>query len=247
MMAVTTGQGNPNWTRDETILALDLYFDCEGRIPSPTDPRIIELSETLNRLPIHALEYRKANFRNPDGVAFKLQNLRSVGTGTGLQNTSKMDREVWAIFADSPLQVRAISNNIRALIDQFSDSTELDSEIDDTESFTEGKLYTAIHYRRERAPGLRKKLIKARTDADALACDCCGLRSADTTLRKAQDIFECHHIVPISTTGSTETKLTDVALLCANCHRALHSAIRTCNHWIGVDEFKKSELTSTST
>ncbi len=33
-MAVTKGQGNPNWTRDEIILALDLYFDFEEKIPS---------------------------------------------------------------------------------------------------------------------------------------------------------------------------------------------------------------------
>jgi len=31
-MAVTHGHGNPKWTRDETILALDLYFDCKGHV-----------------------------------------------------------------------------------------------------------------------------------------------------------------------------------------------------------------------
>jgi hypothetical protein len=29
-MAVTQGHGNPNWTRDETILALDLYLKSSG-------------------------------------------------------------------------------------------------------------------------------------------------------------------------------------------------------------------------
>ena len=34
-MAVTQGHGNPNWTRDETILALDLFLQLDGNVPSP--------------------------------------------------------------------------------------------------------------------------------------------------------------------------------------------------------------------
>src|SRR5512135_2132027 len=97
-MAVTHGHGNPRWTRDETILALDLYFDTEDNIPGPNDPDVIDLSNILKKLPIHPYETRKASFRNPDGVAFKLQNLRSVATGKGLKNTSITDKTVWEEF-----------------------------------------------------------------------------------------------------------------------------------------------------
>lgn len=31
-MARTQGHGNPNWTRDETILALDLYLELNGDV-----------------------------------------------------------------------------------------------------------------------------------------------------------------------------------------------------------------------
>ncbi len=54
-MARTSGHGNPKWNRDETILALDLYFDCEGAIPSHLDQRIVELSNFLRRLPYHGM------------------------------------------------------------------------------------------------------------------------------------------------------------------------------------------------
>src|SRR5262245_1062151 len=93
-MAVTHGHGHPNWTRDETILALDLYFDCKGRIPSGSDDRVQALSELLRAFPYHSRAARKESFRNADGVAFKLQNLRQVNTGKGLGNFSKMDRAV---------------------------------------------------------------------------------------------------------------------------------------------------------
>lgn len=93
-MAVTHGHGNPHWTRDEVILALDLYFDCKGKVPGAADPRVQELSEVLRAFPHHGASARKDSFRNPDGVAFKLQNIRQVATGKGLGNVSKADREV---------------------------------------------------------------------------------------------------------------------------------------------------------
>jgi len=87
-MAVTHGHGNPHWTRDETVLALDLYFDSDGKIPSSTDDRVQALSELLRSFPHHSMSARKPSFRNADGVAFKLQNLNQVATGKGLGNTS---------------------------------------------------------------------------------------------------------------------------------------------------------------
>src|ERR1700687_641779 len=97
-MAQAHGHGNPKWTRDEVILALDLYFNCGGSIPSKGDARVQKLSSVLRRLPYHGAESRKDSFRNPDGVAFKLQNLRHVATGKGLGNVSETDRAVWAEF-----------------------------------------------------------------------------------------------------------------------------------------------------
>src|ERR1700685_594232 len=104
-MARTQGHGNPNWTRDETILALALYFDCDAVIPLKSDARIQRLSALLRQMPYHAEAARKETFRNPDGVAFKLLNLRSVATGRGLGNTSKTDREVWEAFGSDPRRV----------------------------------------------------------------------------------------------------------------------------------------------
>ncbi|WP_342754300.1 HNH endonuclease [Pantoea sp. MBD-2R] len=36
------------------------------------------------------------------------------------------------------------------------------------------------------------------------------------------DYIECHHIHPLSQSGETETTLSDLILLCANCHRVVH-------------------------
>jgi 5-methylcytosine-specific restriction protein A len=45
---------NPVWTRDELILALELYLRRHPNTISQAHPDVVELSETLNSLPIHA-------------------------------------------------------------------------------------------------------------------------------------------------------------------------------------------------
>ena len=46
-MARTQGHGNPDWTRDETILALELYLSTTEKIPGTNDERVRQLSSTL--------------------------------------------------------------------------------------------------------------------------------------------------------------------------------------------------------
>ena len=76
-MAVTQGQSNPDWTKDETILALNLLFQLGNKNPSPLDEKVINLSKTLNELPIHSIELRSDTFRNPVGVSLKIQNIKN--------------------------------------------------------------------------------------------------------------------------------------------------------------------------
>jgi len=59
---------NPKWTRDELILALDLYFRCPPNKTNKDNPEIIALSELLNSLPIHPQKAAYGKFRNPNGV-----------------------------------------------------------------------------------------------------------------------------------------------------------------------------------
>lgn len=66
---------NPAWSRDELILALDLYVRSGERIPGHGSSEILELSETLNALAA-ASTGKDASFRNPNGVYMKLMNFR---------------------------------------------------------------------------------------------------------------------------------------------------------------------------
>ena len=232
-MAVTHGHGNPNWTRDEVILALDLYFDCKGSIPGQSDPRVKALSDLLRTFPHHSAAARKQSFRNPDGVAFKLQNLRQVATGKGLGNVSRTDREVWDELGRDPKRTEQLAALIRAGIEVVEGVKE-DSNNDDV--FAEGKVVTETHVRRERDPKLRKRLLEQRQNSGGLSCDVCGCTPTGHAPHLREAVFEAHHILPLSVGHERKTQLKDMALLCANCHRMVHRAIAQRKRWLSIEE-----------
>jgi len=236
-MAVTEGHGNPDWTREETILALDLYLECDKRVPAKSDPRVLELSRLLNSLPWPPHVKRNEKFRNPDGVTFKLHNLRSAEFGHGLQNTSKQDREIITEFLGHPEAVRELSKDIRMALKQGIESEDLVAVDDDIE-FYEGRLLTALHKRRERDPRLRRKLIAHRQKHGILRCEICSWPGCSVGPKYADAGFEVHHLKPLGMGLTLATKLVDMSILCATCHRLVHRAISIEKRWLSIDECK---------
>ena len=77
---------SPAWTRDELILALDLYFKHPPSHISKDHPEVRKLSDLLNSLPIHKDRPDALRFRNENGVYTKLCNFFSLDpeyTGKG--------------------------------------------------------------------------------------------------------------------------------------------------------------------
>jgi 5-methylcytosine-specific restriction enzyme A len=233
-MARTQGHGNRDWTRDETILALALYFECGEIVPPKSDPRLQELSTLLRSLPYHSDAARKPTFRNPDGVGFKLHNLRSVATGKGLGNTSKTDRDIWETFGSAPAQVRELAALIKLSVTLRDADAAMSDE--DQEEFFEGRVLTLMHKRRERHYGLRKALLDSRRKTGPFACDLCGIGPVidDPELSDAQ--FEAHHLIPLAAAVERKTHLRDMALVCANCHRLIHRLIIQQKRWLTLDQ-----------
>lgn len=78
------------------------------------------------------------------------------------------------------------------------------------------KLVT--HLRRER----RQDLVRfKKANAVSLACEVCGF---DSFKKYGIDYCEVHHLTPLSELETeSETTLEDLAIVCANCHRVIHS------------------------
>lgn len=58
-----------------------------------------------------------------------------------------------------------------------------------------------------------------------LECEVCRFDFVKTYGQLGYGFAECHHTVPVSElTEGHKTKLSDLAIVCANCHRMLHKA-----------------------
>lgn len=110
---------------------------------------------------------------------------------------------------------------------------------DSDEDFSEGKMTTRYHAFRERnskqVQRAKKLFIKKH---GALHCEACGLEPENIydLQREGSSIIEAHHDVPLSKIAHNgKTKVSDLKMLCPNCHRAIH----VIQPWRRVSEFRK--------
>ncbi|MGE3245090.1 MAG: HNH endonuclease [Beijerinckiaceae bacterium] len=87
---------------------------------------------------------------------------------------------------------------------------------------SEGQLSSRVHFIRERDRFLvQRKLNEARKKNGKIKCEAC----CDTSEQKYGPngpVWEVHHLNPL-TEGERKTCLHDLAILCPNCHRAIHA------------------------
>jgi 5-methylcytosine-specific restriction protein A len=97
----------------------------------------------------------------------------------------------------------------------------------------EGRILYRLHRSRERNQAVvaRKKasVLKA---GHALACEAFGLIFGATYGALGGDYIEVHHRVPLHVSGPTQTRLSDLSLVCANCHRMIHQS----RPWLTVED-----------
>lgn len=232
---------NPPWSRDELILALDLYLRRRSPVPDEHDPEVTELSALLNKMAGPGTAVFK-NYRSPSAVAMKIANFQSIDpsytkTGKkGLPRGAKGDEEVWADFSAKPAELRDASGAIRAAVAGGNILTPEDGSEEDDDEAPEGRILAHMHKRRERSRKLitrKKKSVLKHTGK--LACEACGFEFK-TYGSRGDGFIEVHHTKPLhELRPGDKTRLKDLAVLCANCHRILH--IR--RPWLTLDELKQ--------
>ncbi|MGX1135869.1 hypothetical protein [Bradyrhizobium ottawaense] len=164
------------WTRDELILALDLYMRHRPSFPDDKHPDVVELSRFLNRLAAITSTSAGDNFRNANGVAMKLQNFRRFDPsqdGKGLSGGGGGEAEVWAVFAEDPERLRSTAAAIRSAVPalEHNPSNLPEGGVAEAE---EGRILTRLHQVRERDYRLveRRKMMALRASG-ALHCEAC--------------------------------------------------------------------------
>jgi predicted HNH restriction endonuclease len=223
---------NPTWVRDELILALDFYLRYAGNPPAKGSTEIAELSETLNRLGRFLGIATPNRFRNVNGVYMKLMNFRrfdpqfTQAGRSGLAHGGQVEAAVWSEFAADATRCQAVAEIIRRVVADAAGQT-IASELAEPgiSEAEEGRVITVIHRRHERNSGLvEAKKQRALAKLGRLACEACGFDFGDRYGDRGEGFIECHHAKPVHTLEPGEkTKIADLRLLCANCHRMVHA------------------------
>ncbi|RRQ79552.1 HNH endonuclease [Streptomyces griseofuscus] len=219
----------PAWTEDELVLAGALVVKNGWRELRTGDPEVHELSELLRSLPIHSAEaLALPGFRSPDSVSRKTTDFATnhpqyggaatrCGKPTRLMIDALISREAEMLQAAQAIEEGIGSGELHSIPPQTE-------EVDETGAIAiEGRLLVRRALARERDPKLRKlKIEQMRRRGRPLSCEVCDFNFAHAYGELGEGYIEVHHVTPLHVSGPRETKLDDLACLCANCHRMCH-------------------------
>ncbi|MBB6121637.1 HNH endonuclease [Nocardiopsis algeriensis] len=225
------------WAWDELILACDLLARHDWTPLDTSRPEVVELSRILKLLPLHPQEKRPANFRSPSSVRLKMANIHNWHKDNKNRKTngSALDRDIHQAFVEDPERMHAAARSIRegVISGELTELPPFEEEADEEISAPEGRLLIRKHYARERSRTLRTQKIKqTRAQGRPIACEACSFDFAEAYGDRGDGYIEVHHIVPLHHVGESTTRLEDLALLCANCHRMVHVS----KPWLTVDQ-----------
>jgi hypothetical protein len=101
----------------------------------------------------------------------------------------------------------------------------------------EGKERYVRHKTRERNPEIVKRKKKQfKEQFGNLFCEVCLFDFSATYGPRGDGFIECHHNVPLHEEENERiTKISDLSLLCSNCHRMIHRKKK----WLTVQELKR--------
>jgi len=141
------------------------------------------------------------------------------------------------VFKDDPLlagntimrqanaTVFAVTPSETARIEELWRSKSSNSSESFDGSVIEGNTKVYSHRKRERSRWLVRKKIEQARKLGAIQCEICFISEKGAYPEEfASRIFEVHHLMPLALVESPKkTTLEDLAVVCANCHRAVHA------------------------
>lgn len=215
---------NPDWTREELILALDLYFNLDQGKMHKGNLDVIRLSNELRSLNIHNEIPDLTKFRNPSGISRRLGNFKNMDSnyvGEGLTNYGKLAKEIFTEFCQNRDKLR---NEVR-LIRQFYFKPKAEKNLiaaEEKKNYKSNFLFN-FHKNREADPlinKIKKKMVLLNTNS--LKCEVCGFDSVAFFGEFGNDIMEIHYKKELnSEPGLEQSLMEDFIIVCCNCHKVL--------------------------
>lgn len=220
---------SPAWTRDELLLICSRLVDNDWRQLRAYQTSTMELAELLRSLPLHlGAAHDLPEFRSATSVSRKSADLitsRPGYTGPATRG-GYLTRQIAEAFSAREAEMMQAARAIEAGVSsgELVQIQEQPDEMgEDGSTAQEGRLLARWAIFRERNPRLRSQKIAAtRRLGHPLQCSVCDFHFGKTYGALGADYIEIHHVLPLHVAGPRETRLEDLALLCANCHRMCH-------------------------
>lgn len=261
---------NPNWTRDELVLAAEFYRRHAPYIPGKTSASLIALSDEILAAAARQGLVGLETFRNPNGVYMKLMEFRKydpsyLGAGLGHGKWRDVESEVWDLPPD---RLASEARQVRLRIAEFiaaGGSPEDARGIGVTQPTTDRqklaesvaailarpKLLTTRPKGQEQPATQMMQVIQYARDPRVVAyvlnraqgvCEACD-SPAPFNRADGTPYLEAHHILPLAEGGPDTVE--NCAALCPNCHRAMHFA-ENKTEWLSKLSENKARLQLTS-
>ena len=214
-------------------LTQNYYLVVFGKFPDDSKFRILsELHETDTKEILWTYSPTKRDRKNEERQRRFESMYGSLQTRTSLPSGD--------ISLDDFLQDLLNIAEFRKIADDLSRAySQKESEV-----FPEGRRIERLHKARERSSRLvalaKEKYSKA--NGGKLPCEVCGFDYRQKYGERGTHFVEAHHKVPLKKLDelkSKKTKVEDLAMVCANCHRMLHR-----NPLMSIEDLRKILRTS---
>lgn len=214
---------NPDWTRDEYILALDVYLRHNPMKLVECHPEVIELSRLLKELPLHEERPLEEVFRNTTGIYFHLRGFMKYDPNyleDHAKFSSKLAEKVWNDFCGDFSYLHKVAEAIRKCYSSCDYANIIDIE---EEEFFEGRILYQLHRLKETDHVVVRKLRTRTKKSNNYKCAVCGFDFNQQYGELGKGYIEFHHVLPVTEYVSFGiTKTTDFVQVCSNCHKMLH-------------------------
>jgi predicted HNH restriction endonuclease len=218
----------PNEEKIKNALLVELY-NCQDHAAQPNYiyEQLLDYYNFRELLmDIDFEPYKNSKSRWANRIQVVRENLRKEGLILGKGQNKHNE---WKLSPKGILIGRELSERAYGDLDTTVKNTTHDillnfSHEDEELAFPEGKLKYELHTRKERNIELvkRKKQLASQINP-LLPCEICKTSFKEKYGEIGADYIEAHHILPISElTEETPTKLSDLILICSNCHKMIH-------------------------
>ena len=205
---------NTSFTRDEVILTLDILYSSTRKRASAKAIEMKELSVLLNRLPIHAEEQKRDNFRSPAGISKQVNLfLRCCQKGEKSPHVGSLFFEIAFEYEEKRDELHRIAEAIRR--NEHYYKIPFGNSIENRD-FPEGGLLEHLHRSLELSG--ENKIIKENR------CAVCGMNPR-FIYEYGGEILQLHLVIPPEEMDAKKRYTKDHFItVCPTCHSVLHKS-----------------------